>query len=215
MSSTSKRCFSVPTKLRCRGASLLEMSISCALMGIIMTCIYALMVAGTRYLNSTNTAIEMQQQSLLAMVWLTHDLGESNHRTISVFPASAGILMGSPRDDAGNTWIDLSGAVRWPKFICYYLDTQNEVPCLMRKEHYMDDPDLHTDPPPLLAPIPFPWQDYDYYKMLEVPPRKVARDVQALTVTGNNPVQLTLKVGKQDWGRQFTVNLQVKVTMRN
>lgn len=200
---------------RRRGASLLELLISVGLMGIVMTCIYALMVAGVRYLNATNTSLEMQQQSLLGMIWLSHDLGESNHRTIATFPVPGGILMGSPRDDANNSWIDVSGAVRWPKFICYYLADVQGVQCMLRKEQYMDDPDLHTDPPPLLPPIPQPWQDYAYYRDLEISPRVITRYVQSLSCTGNNPVQINLTVGKEEWGRKYSMSLQVKVTMRN
>lgn len=191
------------------------MLISAAIMSIIMTCVYALMKAGVRYLHSTQTAIEMQQQSLLGMVWITHDLSESNHRTIAIYNNPDGILMGSPRDDSGETWVDVSGSVRWAKFICYYLDDHYNTPCLLRKEQYMDDPDLHTDPPPLLPPVPLPFQDYSYYQTLEIPPKVVARDVKALKVTGTNPLQVVLSVGKEEWGRQFTMTLQVKVTMRN
>ena len=198
-----------------RGASLLEMMISCALMSIVMTCIYALMVAGVRYLNATNTAIDMQQQSLLGMVWLSHDLGESNPRTVRVYNSPAGILMGSPRDDAGNTWVDISGSVRWPKFVVYYVDTWNGNGCLLRKEQYLDDPDLHTDPPPLLPPLPQAWQDYAYYQALEIQPRVVSRDVESLVFSGNNPIHVVLTVGKQEWGRKYTMSLQVKVAMRN
>lgn len=191
------------------------MSISAALMSIVLTCIYALMVAGVRYLNATNTAVEMQQQSLLAMVWISHDLGESNARTIKIFNSPAGILLGSPRDDAGNTWVDVSGSVRWPRFMCYYLDTWHGASCLLRKEQYMDDPDLHTNPPPLLPPAPQAWQDYAYYQALEIAPRMVARDVQSLKFAGTNPIQVSLTVGKEEWGRKYTMSLQVKVTMRN
>lgn len=212
MKSISKHCSSRSTK---RAASLIEILISCAIMSLVLTCIYALFQAGVRYLRSTNTAIELQQQSLLGMIWLTHDLGESNTRTIKVFSDGPGILLGSPRDDAGNTWVDVSGSVRWAKFICYYIDTVDNRRCLLRKEQYMDDPDLHTDPPPLLPPIPQSWQDYAYYQVLEIPPRIVARDVESLTFSGNNPMQIVLKVARVDFGRSFDITLQVKVSMKN
>lgn len=215
MSFTWKPSFSRSTNRR-KGATLIEAIISAGIMGIIMTCVYALMGAGVRYLHSTNAAVELQQQSMLAMVMLTHDIGESNPRTISVFPASdPGILMGSPRADTGETWVDVSGLVRWAKFYAYYLETVNGVQCLMRKDQYLDDPDLHTDPPPLLPPIPQPFQTVDYYRMLEIEPKVVARHVQAISFQGKNPILINLTVGKEDYGRTFRISLSVKVSMKN
>jgi hypothetical protein len=215
MNSIWKRFSSRSTNRR-TGASLIEAIISAGIMGIIMTCVYALMGAGVRYLHATNAAVELQQQSLLAMMGLTHDIGESNPRTVRLFPPEdPGILMGSPRSDTGETWVDPSGQVRWAKFLAYYLDDVNGVKCLLKKEQYMDDPDLHTDPPPLLPPIPQPWQVVGYYRMLEIPPRVIARNVQKLTFQGVNPVQIGLTVGKKDYGRTFQIRLSVKVSMKN
>lgn len=189
--------------------------VSAALMSVVMTCIYLLLTAGMRYHKATAASLEMQQDTLLAILTLSRELSESNPRTLAKYSAPQGLLFASPRDDANNVWVEPSGLIRWPKFICYYVDTINGTPCLLRKEQYMDDPDLHTDPPPIAAPIPRPFQDGAYYQMLEIPPRVVSRNITNFHCTGTNPVTINLGVGKKELGRTFQLDVTVKVSLKN
>jgi hypothetical protein len=189
--------------------------VSASLLGIVLTCMYLLLTAGMRYHKATSASLEMQQDTLLAILSLSRELGESNPRTLARHTSPQGLLFGSPRDDAANVWVDPSGLVRWPKFICYYVDSVNGTPCLVRKEQYMDDPDLHTDPPPIAAPIPKVWQDGPYYRQLEVPGKVVARNITNFQCLGTNPVKINLGVGKKELGRKFQLDVSVKVSLRN
>ena len=211
----SKPSFSSPSKRGRKGYSLIEMLVSAALLGLIMAGVQKMLSAGLRYLHAVNTGIELQQQCLLSVLWLTRELSESNPRSVKVFNHPDGILFASPRDDEGNHWIDSSGYVRWPKFICYYVEDQNGMKVLKRKEQYMDDPDLHTDPPPLQAPVPFGWQDWLYYRDLEIDPRILARHIKTFSFSGAGPVQVQVGVAKEDMGRKFEVNMMVKVGFKN
>ncbi len=184
-------------------------------MAVVLTCMYLLLTAGMRYHKSTSASLEMQQDTLLSILALSRELGESNPRTVARYTAPQGILFASPRDDASNVWVEPSGLLRWPKFICYYVGDVNGTPCLIRKEQYLDDPDLHTDPPPIAAPIPRPFQDGPYYQGLEVPPKVVARNLTNLKFTGLNPITIDLGVGKKELGRTFQLNVSVKVSLRN
>lgn len=184
-------------------------------MSVVLTLMYMLLAAGMRYHKATSANLEMQQDTLLSILALSRELGESNPRTVALFTEPQGILFASPRDDAHDVWVEPSGLLRWPKFICYYVDNVNGIPCLLRKEQYMDDPDLHTDPPPIAAPIPMPFQDGPYYQELEIPAKVVSRNLTNFKCTGLNPITIELGVGKREMGRTFQIDLSVKVSLRN
>lgn len=189
--------------------------VSSALMFLVVGCAYSMLSAGMRYHKATSANLEMQQDSLLALVWLNRELSEASPRTVSFLHDPEGVLFASPRDDAGNIWIEPNGLLRWPKFVAYYLGSVNGTPCLLRKEQYLDDPDLHTDPPPTTPPVPELWQDGAYYRDLEISPRIVARHVESMSFTGTNPVELQVTVRQVEMGRTFSMSLSAKVSMKN
>ncbi|MEW6282236.1 MAG: hypothetical protein AB1758_26760 [Candidatus Eremiobacterota bacterium] len=193
----------------------METLVSCALLGIVLTCVYSMLVAGVRYYKASLTTVQLQQDSLLALMWLTRELGESNSRTVAVFTSPPGILFASPRDNLHNYALDSQGLIKWQKFICYYLEDRNGVSCLVRKEHYLDHPDLGISPPPVVAPVPRSTQTTAYYKTLNVPSRVVAQNVTDLQAQGNSPVELKLVIHREDLGRVFELNLAAKVALRN
>lgn len=197
------------------GFSLLETMVSASLMAVVLGSIYAMLVAGMRYHRATATSLELQQDSLHALMWLTREIGETNPRTVAVFANPPGLLFASPRDRAGNIFIDNSGAIRWPKFICYFQQDIGGVPCLVRKEQYLDHPDLNVVPAPLVAPLPRPTQDLNYYRALNVPVRNVASNVSVIRFSGTNPIQVELTVARTEFDRSFETNLTVKVRPRN
>lgn len=182
---------------------------------MILVCIYSLLSAGVRYFKSSMTTVQLQQDSLLALMWLTRELGESNPKTVATFANPPGVLFASPRDANGNIALDTQGLVKWQKFICYYLEDRNGVSCLVRKEQMLDHPDIGLSPPPIAPPAPRSFQTTAYYKNLGVPSRTVAQNVINLTATGISPLELEVQVHKKDMGRVFELNLKAKVALRN
>lgn len=211
---TSRR-FSLRSIERAGGFSLLETMVSASLMALVLGSIYVLLVAGMRYHRATATGLELQQDSLHALMWLTREIGETNPRTILVFNNPPGLLFASPRDRSSNIFIDNSGMIRWPKFICYFQQDINGIPSLVRKEQYLDHPDLSVVPAPLVPPLPLPKQTLNYYRVLAVPVRSVAHNVSFIRFSGINPIKIELTVARTEFDRSFETNLTVKVRPRN
>lgn len=204
-----RRCFSRSD--RKSGVTLPELLLSSALIGFVLISIYALLTAGVRYYKNSLTWIELQQDSLLSLVQLTKELGESNRQTVRIYPDPAGLVFASPRASDGVYEIDPSGLPLWQKFVCYYVTDVNGVPSLIRKELTLVAAGYAG--PQVVPPVTF--NSTAWFRDAKLPRKVVARNIDRLTVTGASPVAIELGVAKEEMGKSFEVEVQVKVFLRN
>jgi hypothetical protein len=125
---------------RChRGTTVVEGIVYCVIFGIIMTCIYWVLVASMRYYNIANYSVDLQQNGLSAMSSISHDLSESRSSTFTNCTGSStsGIIFASPRSSSGTlTYDSTTKLLQWTKWVCYYIGTTDGVNYLYRKEYY-------------------------------------------------------------------------------
>lgn len=182
--------------------------IASALLLLVMVGLTTVFVGAYRYQRATTYLTEVQSQSLLATSAVTRELAESSAGSVRIDSAPMGIVFGSPRGVDGALLRDAEGNPLWRKLICFYLDTMNGIPVLVRKEELLASPD--TNPPVVL-----PTQGTAYFQGLDVPREVVARHVTGFTVSGTNPVALEFEVSRSDGPRLFAITNQMRVLLRN
>lgn len=204
------------SRKRARGTSLFELLIASALVGLIMTVIYSILIYGIQYYQTQSTTVEIQQNALVAMSALTNELVESNGgslRTDQTDPIR-GIVFGSPRNSAGQVNYN-NTKLRWSKFVCYYLDVVNDVPCLMRTEKPLSEftfsPPVSLNFPPPVSPA---WDCEFFRNDPRLPKRIVARHITGLITTQSFPLPLTIEAST-NFRYEFKVEILTKVTLKN
>lgn len=190
--------------------------IASALVGLIMTTIYTILIYGVQYYQSQAATLDVQQNALIALSALSTELVESNGGSLYTDqdPPIVGIVFGSPRDDTGKVNYD-NTKLKWYKFVCYYLDVVNDVPCLMRTQKPLSampfNPPLNNNFPP---PISTDW-DAEYFRNdPSLPKRIVARHITGLETTQSFPLPLTLEASTK-WRYEFKIQIKTKVTLKN
>ncbi len=197
-----------------RGTSMFEMLVATFLLGLIMMTIHTILMYGINYYRTQSATIDVQQSALIAMSALTNELVESNPGSMltDMNPPTIGIVFGSPRDQTGQ--VNYSDTkLQWSKFVCYYLDVINDVPCLMRTERPLTDfPGTGNGAFP--PPISTAW-DAEYFRSTAGNrARIVARNISRLESTQSFPLPILIEASVYD-RYQFKVELETKVTPKN
>ena len=195
---------------RKRGVSLIELLISAGLMGLCLSAVHMLIVAGNRYLRVSTARHEIQSQALICLSWLARELSETDPDSykVSNTPALQGIVFGSPRDPStGQTKFDTLGRMLWPKFICYYRTPINGVDCLVRKAQDIVPPNEYPPPPPPVASISGAGG---------LNTRVLGRHVTDFQVQQASPINITLQLSMdQALGKNYAIQVSTKVFPRN
>ncbi|MGV8121913.1 MAG: type II secretion system protein J [Candidatus Xenobiia bacterium LiM19] len=196
-----------------RGTTLIEGMVYCAIFGIIMTCIYWVLVASMRYYNIANYSVDLQQNGLSVMTALSHDLSESKSSTFTNLIASTpkGVIFASPRNSSGTySYHPDTRLLMWTKWVCYYIDTTNGVNYLYRKEYYKNTSEA-------VPVIPDDHSTIQQFKNDSSLPRKtMAKYIQTINATlSGNVVELTLTFDNSpstDKGNSLSISTKVKMT---
>lgn len=199
------------------GISLAELLVATALMSLLSTLAWKVLLTASRQLESGRQQLDLQRDVLVALNWLGRDISESSLVAIHtnswgapprppVPPASGplrGIVMASPRDSDGN--ITFSGAtVTWNSRICYYLTTGGE---LFRA--------VAARSPETLPPvIDLTFENTDAFATGTNPRRRLAGQVSYFNVERQAAgIEVTLETTSLD--RRFTMMVDTLVKPRN
>ncbi|MHC9543986.1 MAG: type II secretion system protein J [Vulcanimicrobiota bacterium] len=199
-----------------RGTTLIEGIVYCAIFGIIMTCIYWVLVASMRYYNIANYSVDLQQNGLSVMTALSHDLSESKSSTFTnlIDSTPKGIIFASPRNSSGSySYHPDSRLLMWTKWICYYIDTTNGVSYLYRKEYYKNTSEA-------VPVIPEDHSTIQQFKSDSSLPRKtIAKYIDTINASlSSNVVELTLTFdnsSRKDKVQENSLSISTKVKMTN
>lgn len=160
-----------------RGTTLIEALVYCVIFGLVLSCIYWVLIASMRYYHIANDSIELQQSALISMSTLTQELCESRASAIYSSTDPDGILFCSARDSKNHyTYNPLSTKLYWQKWVCYYVGTSGGVKYLYRKERKLPNP----------AETPATIAGYDTVKLFAEDtgkPRTVGKYIDSLTFT--------------------------------
>lgn len=190
------------------------MLVATFLLSLIMLTIHTILMYGINYYRTQSATIDVQQSALIAMSALTNELVESNPGSMltDMNPPIVGIVFGSPRDQTGQ--VNYSDTkLQWSKFVCYYLDVVNDIPCLMRTERPISEfPGTGSGSFP--PPISTAWDAEFFRNTAGNRARIVARHITRLESTQSFPLPILIEASVYD-RYQFKVELETKVTPKN
>ncbi len=180
-----------------------------------MTTIYTILFYGIQYFQTQTATVDVQQNALTAMSALTNELVESNGGSLKTDqdPPTVGLVFGSPRDVNGNIAYS-NTKLKWSKFVCYYLDVINDVPCLCRKEKPLSEFSFpggtnFNYPPPVN-----PNWDAEFFKSDPRGYKIVARHITGFETTQSFPLPLKI-IASTRLRYDFQVEIETKVTLKN
>lgn len=183
-----------------------ELLVSIMLVGLVMVGINAMLRAGIRYYRFTSFTLEAQQNVLVGLNKMATEIQEGSELSLRVDrDAPGGVIFGSPRNASGG--ITYQGTqIEWGKLVCYYVETIDGVPCLVRKAKLIT---------PTLGPPVIPSEETTlaFQSDTSLTRTVVARHVLALDVTDSYPLVVALTAG--DPTGEFKVQADTKVDMRN
>lgn len=180
---------------RPRGVTLVETLIHSSLMLLLLGGIVAVLILGTRSFRKVEAVTEVQREMAAAVAALRTELAETRPGSIASGTNPTGVIFLSPRPDAGPWAHSSTGKLLWQRWVCYYVETRNGVPTLLRKEKKLSAP---TAIPPANT-----WRTSDFSGDTSRA-RVVARSVKGLQVTGTDlvnvqvEVELTSGVGRKE-----------------
>lgn len=186
-----------------RGLSLPEVLVSMCLVAFVLGGMAKIIREGVRFHNTHSAALEVQQNCLLAMRWLNDDLGEGSLSSLLIL--GNGFVFGSPRDLDHQLSLD-GDLIQWQKFLCYYTEQNNGIYRLVREQLAFERPS--NAPPPIPASL-----NVGVFKTEAPPGRVLARHVESLTCTLENPSKVTLKANYRDGA--FTLKVETFITLTN
>ena len=125
-----------------RGTTLIEALVYTALFGLVLSCIYWVLIASMRYYHIANDSIELQQNGLVALSTITQELSESQANSIYSFSDPDGIIFASPRNSSNQfTYGSLTQKLQWSKWVCYYVGSNGGNNYLYKKEYFKQTPE--------------------------------------------------------------------------
>ncbi|MEW6282408.1 MAG: hypothetical protein AB1758_27620 [Candidatus Eremiobacterota bacterium] len=172
-----------------------------SLLLLVLGCTYQVLTRGMRYMKEADATLEVQQQTLLGLVWVTNELAESSPDSVQFSGGSEppGISFASARDPSGKFTRDDDGFVQWQGVICYYLDGTD----LVRKQVATGT----SSTPPTRA--------VGWFVSSSIRPRVVARHVSRFECSGTKPVSLVIEAAKQELGEDFRVEVDAQILAKN
>lgn len=137
-----------------KGHTLLEMLISSVLLLMMLLGAYEALVVATRYHQKLKDTSQIQQETMSILRKLERGLRGAAVESLTVSADGQSILFVSAETDGD--YYDTnptSGALRWRKIICYYLEGPGPRHTLVRKEQDINS-DTVPDPLPDISTIP-------------------------------------------------------------
>lgn len=188
--------------------TLVETLIHSVLLLLLLGGVVTALILGSRNFRMVEALADVQREAAAAGAALRQELAETRGASVAVGTSPAGVVFLSPRPDGTGPWlVDADGSLLWQRWVCYYLDTRNGVPVLLRKERKLNSP---TANPPTTT-----LTTADFRADSSVA-RVVARWVAALQVTAGSPLEVRLEVERASaLGRKERLVILESVGPRN
>lgn len=181
--------------------SLAELLVAASLFSFLLAGLAKVLTEGLTFFTVESIALETQQQAMVAMKWLEADMQGAHRESFSSYPD--GLIFGSMEDRDGKIRIE-NGFLAWQKFLCYYIAPEEHTTVLIRKQRPLDPPSFAPPPiPPSLVPQSF--------KDDETQARVLARHIESLTASTENPTKINLLA---NYGHgSFTMTIQTEIAL--
>jgi hypothetical protein len=209
------------TRGRSPAATLLELIIVMALMGLLLGAVGYMMRYAHDYYFGTLESLDLQQQSLFGISRLSGDLTDSNFTTVRRYDdplptdppgrPNSGLVVPSPRDLAGAYQFDDAGRIKWTTFVCYYVEN---IPggrkALVKKVTPVPSGPQLSPPDPDLE-----GRDLAYFKGSPDPKQIIATGVTRFETTLNADTITTLINSRVSGHYEFELETQTTILPRN
>ena len=201
-----------------RGATLVEVLISSALLMIVMTLVAHLVQVSSRQYMLMEASLDLQRESVRAANWITREMAEGNRLSVEHFPPGAGQLesltFGSARNQDGSLQYTIGGKLVWQQKVCFFIERLDGRSTLQRIATPLA---IRTAFPPRIQPVGYPVPDRaETFLKQDLSKRVIARDVDRIILDGSvSPVKLTLELSSQKFGKPFTATIESKIHFRN
>lgn len=156
---------------RARGATLIELMLGIALLGMLLTLLFLIFHMGWNAWRSANLRSDLNDQSRLVVQSLSRDLEASVYASLSLQGEAVSFL--SARDDAGVFALDGNGDPLWQRYVVFYRDAGRDE--VVRAELPLAAP--------LSAPEPIEVNTGQPLASLLGPGRVIARGVKRLALS--------------------------------
>lgn len=111
------------------GFSIAELLVSAAVLSILLSLAYQVLIEGLRYYRESDARLDCQQDAIKVLLFFNQEMRESSYRSILVTPDTgaqyAGCVFGSARNAQGVLTFNSAGNPLWGKWICYVRDTNS------------------------------------------------------------------------------------------
>ena len=188
-----------------RGLTLAEVVVASAVMVFVTFAATTMLVGGLAAQASQQRQGDLQRGAGGALSRLCDELSEGSAGAVRFYSSPSGVVFASPRDMVGKVSYAADGRLLWCGFICYYLDSVNGRTCVVRKWSSLSPP--VSDPPAVPASMTAAW-----FRDQPLPSLVVGTDVSAFTLSGTNPLQITVTTALE--GRN-DLTIGTSVLLRN
>lgn len=110
------------------------MLVTSILFVIVVGMVLTVFVECLQYYALTDDATTLTQSGQTAAMRIRDELEESDLYSIHIDTSPPGIVFATPRGPNGFDFDPTTGALRWQRYVCYYVDTMRGVSTLVRKE---------------------------------------------------------------------------------
>lgn len=197
-----------------RGFTLVEMLVYMAILSLLLSGIYMLLVGGLGFVRDGSAYQTAQQQALVGMRWLSSETCNSTRvrRSPALGPTtnSTHLIFLSPDPIGGGSWTYSGAELEYQKYVCFFWDSASSQ--LIRTEQALSSPAISilTDPPPSLATM----------QAIPEPDRRViARQITDLRINeGSTPDQIVFEITGEEatsWDRSTRVTFRTQIRMEN
>ncbi len=193
------------------GVSLVELIVASFIVGLLMVEIWGLARSGSRFYLRVRSQGDIQRSSLLALRWMTKDLGEGSaisfreYATGGGASSRAGIVFGSPTDTNGTVHYDGKGRILWSSVIGYYIEPSDgalyrQQMMLAATQSFAPTIDNDSHSPDHLAGLSHP--------------RLIARHIHSIE-TRQGPSDILVKLVSRDEDIGYGITVQTRLEMKN
>jgi hypothetical protein len=203
-----------------RAATLVETIVYFGLFALLMTGVYAVVVASVRnYMVGANSC-ELQSAAMNALEKLAWEITETNSGSLRLDTDPPGLVFASPRNiDDGKIQVDASGNLLWQTLVCYYIAEDNGTK-MLRRRYEKIDPAVSV--PPF---IPATKNTAYFAAANDLKTHRVADNIILIGLSGNNTLKITLTAFKSalyfddEFNRQQNridkVEVSTRLTLKN
>ena len=188
-----------------RGLTLAEVAVASAVMIFVTFASTTLLVAGLASQSSQLNQSDLQRDAAGVLSRLSDELSESDPASFRIDSAPQGVVFASPRDALGRFSYATDGSLMWGGYICYYVDTVNGTPSVVRTWSPLGTP--VSGAPAVPVGMTTAW-----FQLRPLARRTVGTHVSSFTITGSNPLLISLTVSLQ--GRH-SLSASTRVFLRN